>query len=181
FSATETYKQYNDSVLNRAGLTEFTFDTVNETVTMKGNVYFVLLNQDVWLPYSLNKKGKVKLSFTAYTYNPDSVTSFSYPCDSMPKPPPIPTSVKSYGKGSSLKIYPNPTTGRLLVELNAEKETETTVFVTDISGKVVSMLFQGKILGQKQIDVNLNLQPGIYFVISSSENGMKTQKLIINQ
>lgn len=178
-STTHTYKQYNDSVCNRSELLDFSYDTINNTVYLKGYVYeYLMSNSNIWVPIEVQKTGKAKLSFTAYTYNPDSITSFSYPCDSLPI-----NSGETFVKNKSniFLIYPNPSKNNLNILVEAQKTSTTDIFITDISGKRVQNIFKGSIEGFRKFTVDLNLAPGIYFVLSLSDKGINSQKLIISK
>ena len=85
----------------------------------------------------------------------------------------VTTSLKEYVDKNDLKIYPNPTSNKLYVEL--EHPTRTKVSLFDISGKEVysSFINQSKSI----IDVS-SYKSGLYLVKVIDENGISKSKLI---
>lgn len=82
------------------------------------------------------------------------------------------TGLKDF-KENNIKIYPNPTSGKFTVEL--EGNTLSTINITDITGKQV---FTSKASDSLDIDLS-HLQKGVYIVNVQANNGVKTQKVIV--
>ncbi|MDC3395021.1 zinc-dependent metalloprotease [Flavobacteriales bacterium] len=86
---------------------------------------------------------------------------------------------------SRLSIYPNPTSGIAVVELENLAEMEVEVKLVNILGAEVMHLFDGEIVSDyhriEDIDLSI-LETGIYFVkVVSNGNAIKTEKLILNK
>lgn len=82
---------------------------------------------------------------------------------------------------NSLFVFPNPADNTLNIAITAKNSNFNDVFITDITGKRVQNIFKGKIEVYRKFEVNLNLAPGIYFVISASDSGIDSKKLIISK
>jgi hypothetical protein len=77
-------------------------------------------------------------------------------------------------------IYPNPTSENLFIDFNSKKADVVTLSIMDISGREV---YGEKInlstgMNRKQINTNV-FNKGIYLVQFITENGVKSEKLII--
>lgn len=79
--------------------------------------------------------------------------------------------VAEYNKDSQVKVYPNPTAGKTTIEFLSNKNSTASVFIYDISGKLVT-----KLLDKQQVNKGLTsvtwsgrdangttANPGIYF------------------
>jgi len=71
---------------------------------------------------------------------------------------------------SNLEIYPNPTSDFIYIK-NIEKKN---IKIYDISGRILDEIF----VENQKIDFS-NFKAGIYFISVETENGIKTQKIII--
>lgn len=80
---------------------------------------------------------------------------------------------------SKIKIFPNPTLDKqeLIFESHASEKIE--VKLTDVSGKEVAFLFQGKTIpGQNKMVVDLSdFQKGLYFISIQLGNSVKVVKI----
>ena len=77
---------------------------------------------------------------------------------------------------TNITIYPNPTDGIVNVDLG-EILTEFTVKINDISGKTIS---HSTCKNTGMVEINLNVQPGIYLMVIKSGNKKATIRLIKN-
>ena len=74
-----------------------------------------------------------------------------------------------------IKVFPNPTTGSVLIELPEGKTTEITVF--DPEGKAVFTFITNKNTG-KNLDINLSGEPaGVYHFMFKTENRVISRKV----
>ena len=79
-------------------------------------------------------------------------------------------------------IYPNPTSLTSTVEFNLVNASETTIAITDLSGKIVSERNLGQLnAGANATEINTtSFNAGIYYVTVSSNGSSVTKKLIKN-
>jgi len=83
-----------------------------------------------------------------------------------------PTGVEDFFGEANLNIYPNPTTGQFTISLSAKNATIT---VTDLLGQLLIKT------QTNQNTTNLKLdKSGVYIVYISTEQGVTSQKLIVN-
>ena len=76
---------------------------------------------------------------------------------------------------SSIKLYPNPTTSSVTLEITGNTGA-TTVLVTDISGKVISTHTTEE--STLSIDMS-NVAPGIYLFTVNTGGKMYSEKVIV--
>jgi len=79
--------------------------------------------------------------------------------------------------GSSLNVYPNPTSGKVNISMNSAEETLQTITVLSITGQEVM-----KVKGEKQDTYTLDLTgmaPGLYIVKFDFANGSVTKKVTL--
>ena len=82
------------------------------------------------------------------------------------------------GRATSLQVYPNPTSGELIIETSDYQICDMRLF--DIMGRQISIVGQSQI-GQSQIVINVaHLPPGIYFLRIQTENGVVVRKVVKN-
>ena len=89
--------------------------------------------------------------------------------------------VKNVGKIKSSKAYPNPTSGQYTVEFISSNPFTASIYITDLSGKVVgSQPNQTIVNGTNHVNVNLSdLTDGLYyFHIEGGENHIVYQVFI---
>lgn len=79
-------------------------------------------------------------------------------------------------------IYPNPTYSMSTVEFNLVNASETTISITDLSGKIVTERNLGQLsAGANATEINTtSFNAGIYYVTVSSNGSSVTKKLIKN-
>ena len=76
---------------------------------------------------------------------------------------------------SELKIYPNPATDRITIEITESGHHK--VVLTDIAGKVIK---EDIFIGRNH-DLNFKVEKGIYQIRVSNENGRtRIQRLVVN-
>ena len=83
---------------------------------------------------------------------------------------------------SRLSVYPNPTNGNSVIDIENLAAVNIEVTLINILGSKVMELYSGAVVSNYQsIDVNLtNLDKGIYFVrVNSNGNTILTDKLIL--
>lgn len=91
------------------------------------------------------------------------------------------TGVENLAEGS-LKIYPNPATDKLSVELNGEyKDAEIALY--DIAGRKIAVLYKGTVDANKlQLELPTNISTGIYMLqISAAGNKTITERITVNK
>jgi len=68
------------------------------------------------------------------------------------------------------EVYPNPAVDLVSIPIYTERAAEITVYLTDITGKVVRQVYAGSVRGDRRLSVFVNdLAPGVYQVVV--ENG----------
>jgi hypothetical protein len=83
---------------------------------------------------------------------------------------------------SKLSVYPNPTNGNSVIDIENLAAVNIEVTLINILGSKVMDLYSGVVVSKYQsIDANLtNLDKGIYFVrVNSNGNTILTDKLIL--
>jgi len=83
-----------------------------------------------------------------------------------------------------IKVYPNPTTGKLYIQLSQNDPGKIAVSVTDITGKSVSEILPETFESTKEVTIVSDqsaLKPGIYFLKIFSNNKQSVAKFIINE
>jgi hypothetical protein len=75
-----------------------------------------------------------------------------------------------------IKFYPNPTSGKIIVEINFKVEE---LYLTDISGKLISKI-DAKNKSQIEIDLS-NYSTGIYFVKFKENNSWHSGKILLSR
>ena len=75
----------------------------------------------------------------------------------------------------TIQVFPNPTS--TLFTISSNENTMQSVSISDLQGKIVHQLFD---VMKSNLDVSLNLVPGVYFVqVITTDQKQKTRKLII--
>lgn len=93
----------------------------------------------------------------------------------------IVSSTTNQSANIKFSIFPNPTADHLNVRYQVPSLGIYTLKVQDINGRTVAVLLDKKEIaaGEYEIDTNLSLVSGNYFVVFESLNNQTTQKLII--
>jgi len=81
-----------------------------------------------------------------------------------------------------MQIFPNPASGHTQIALQLEQSEFAQITLLNNMGQLISVLHQGEVpMGDFQMDLPLNdLSQGIYFVMIEGENGISTEKLMVN-
>ncbi len=80
---------------------------------------------------------------------------------------------------NSVKIYPNPASEFIKVDITFEKSTNTTVVIADMSGKIIEMDLHEN-LQAENLTYNMERYPaGTYVVRVSTREGTKTEHVIV--
>ena len=88
----------------------------------------------------------------------------------------IETNILEIGQNDDYAIYPNPTNGSIFISFPSnDSNSEITVY--DLQGQVIYKKDHSNV---SQINIDLDIPQGIYFVNIKSNNGTKTMKLIKN-
>ena len=81
---------------------------------------------------------------------------------------------------SSIVIYPNPSNGQFIVEINSENPDKAELRIFDLLGKEVHYQSILYLNNTYQLQINLNsYQKGIYFLTLNTSEGRQFQKLIV--
>ena len=80
-----------------------------------------------------------------------------------------------------LTAFPNPTNEKLFIHLDSDKNTEITIRINDIQGKLIAnMNPQSVIIGSNEITIDTELlKTGVYFVEIENENQKKQIKIVV--
>ena len=91
--------------------------------------------------------------------------------------------INSQQSSATLKVYPNPTTGRFTIEFNESQLGEEDI-VVELRALVGNMLEQHHLIstnGFLKRELDLDQPAGIYLITVCSKNDCITQKLMIAQ
>lgn len=91
------------------------------------------------------------------------------------------TSVVEVNAVSALKLYPNPASSQVAVEFDLNENSQVTIAIVDLSGKIVGNTVSTQFSkGFNSVEISTsNLLNGFYFVNIVSEKGAKTAKLSV--
>jgi len=90
------------------------------------------------------------------------------------------TSVNTEDLISLSNVYPNPATDLVSIPINAQRELDVTVYMTDITGKVVKEIHSGTLIGDRRLSVFVNdLAPGVYTVVAEGDFGRTATPLLV--
>lgn len=81
-----------------------------------------------------------------------------------------------------MKIFPNPIVDIFKIEFSLPENSELSITITDVQGKLVKYLFKGMAIKGENIFSfdKSNLTQGIYFLnIQTDKNTIKNDKIII--
>lgn len=96
---------------------------------------------------------------------------------------PAPTHERTLPLVADVRIYPNPATNQLNIDLIASKETKSIVQIYDLTGRMVSQVYEGNLNeGKNTISgVNVsNLPKGLYTLKVIQNNKSTNHKFVIN-
>ncbi|MEM9053238.1 MAG: agmatine deiminase family protein, partial [Bacteroidota bacterium] len=78
------------------------------------------------------------------------------------------------------EVYPNPATDIVSIPVFTERNFDTRIYLTDITGKVVKQVYSGKISGDRRISLFVNdLNTGVYQAVIEGEFGRKATTLLV--
>jgi hypothetical protein len=83
-----------------------------------------------------------------------------------------------------IKVYPNPTTGKLYIQLTQNDPGKMSINITDIAGKIVREVLPETFESTKDVTIlsdQSTLKPGVYFLKIFSNNKESVTKIIINE
>lgn len=87
--------------------------------------------------------------------------------------------IQSNGITKQFNVYPNPSAGKVHIGGFARSEKLHAVEVSDVTGKIIA---KPEVSGsQGMIELNLNVNDGIYFIKITGEDGVRTTEKIIVQ
>lgn len=85
-------------------------------------------------------------------------------------------------KRSAISLFPNPSTGNFTVEFKAIQAEKATLYVTDLTGKVILTKVLSDLNNGSRQDVKLNnIASGLYIVRVQTEKGIYQQKITITK
>ena len=93
-------------------------------------------------------------------------------------------SCKSTLDVESMTVYPNPAKQSVTVQFSLPRETNGNISLVNISGAIIKQLVSESnfVEGMNSYTADiLDVTPGIYLVMIQTENGFKTQRLIISR
>ncbi|MCZ4407493.1 agmatine deiminase family protein [Cryomorphaceae bacterium 1068] len=90
------------------------------------------------------------------------------------------TSVNTQDLINLANVYPNPATDLVSIPINARRTLDVTVYMTDITGKIVKQIHSGEIAGDRRLSVFVNdLAPGVYTVVAEGIFGRTATPLLV--
>lgn len=109
---------------------------------------------------------------------PSFVANYSYSNGLVPDCGPLEVGLTSLRENPSVfQIYPNPSSGKISIELNNSDIQVADIRIMDLCGKTVSSFRQFP-LNRKEISID-PLPNGTYFISIDTKFGRQTQKLIV--
>ncbi len=83
--------------------------------------------------------------------------------------------------GESIKVYPNPNSGRFEVEFGSMLDANSTITITDIAGKAI-LNFKGTDIVNNKLSVDLSqVAAGVYFVQVNSNGNIANKKVTVTR
>jgi Zn-dependent metalloprotease len=87
--------------------------------------------------------------------------------------------IETMNMNDYLKVYPNPITDLLRINLFSDNRQNIQLQLLDLQGKVIQQKDENAIAGQNRFQLNMNDQPsGIYFIRIISEVGVYNNKIV---
>lgn len=146
-------------------------DTLSFSVTSNTNAQVVIakiVGPYLALSFSKQNTGMAEIEITASSNGKEVKTKFSVEVK-------IPTGIDAVFQDNQMIIYPNPTSGKLLVVFDRMPQSETYITISDISGKIITK--QHMRHKEESIDLTGKL-PGVY-LLKTNLYGIKVKKLIL--
>lgn len=92
----------------------------------------------------------------------------------------VTTSLEEATFGKVMKLFPNPTSGELYLELSLDKSVDLNIQVMDMLGRSQYTEQQQLLAGDQKLKLNLNnLSSGVYFLNLSVDNQIISQKVVV--
>jgi hypothetical protein len=83
---------------------------------------------------------------------------------------------------SQVAVYPNPISAESAIYVDAKEATKSSIYLTDISGKIVGNVFDGELVqGSNKFDLPASLSKGIYFANISAKGKSITRKFVVTE
>lgn len=82
----------------------------------------------------------------------------------------------------AITLFPNPTTDRVRLRAEFEKNQNIRIDVIDASGRILQTPVAGRFVsGEQSFDIDLQdgLAPGLYFIRLTGEEGVAARKLLV--
>jgi hypothetical protein len=90
------------------------------------------------------------------------------------------TSVNTQDLIRLANVYPNPARDLVSIPINTQRTLDVTVYMTDITGKIVKEIHSGEIVGDRRLSVFVNdLAPGVYTVVAEGKFGRTATPLLV--
>lgn len=120
------------------------------------------------LSFSSQQTGKSEMVITANSNGKEVSYKFNVEVK-------IPTEINSFARDQKLKVFPNPTNGKVKVKINQTQQISKELIVTDIKGRPILR----KVIHEKEEWVDLTgHEPGTYLIKINSDNTI-VQKVIL--
>lgn len=158
---------------------------IDSLPTVSGNVQqvFVPDSQEEWqevivdnvISTYLTDEFRVKFEFTSVNGNNIYLDDINIYNSSEG-----PLSVRNISFASEIILYPNPSRDMSILEYNLEKSVDIQIDVLDLSGRVVSEIYDGnQLFGSQRINIpSSQFARGVYFIRLTSEGEQFITKLI---
>ncbi len=89
-------------------------------------------------------------------------------------------SVNDINDSDKFKMYPNPTSGDVFLEMDLTEQAEINVEISDVAGKLVRSYNWGTLVGMSTKSIDLNdMLPGMYTVRLTANDEVYSTKLVI--
>jgi hypothetical protein len=88
----------------------------------------------------------------------------------------LPLRINNISVEKSLRVYPNPTTGRMTIDFG-KKYATTQVKITNIIGQLI---WKDTVSNQQLLELQLEAIAGIYIIEVHSEEGIFVERIIKN-
>ena len=158
---------------------------IDELPTVSGNVpgQFIPDSPDDWeeveigniISIFLSSEFRVKFEFT-------SVNGNNIFIDDINIYDPATLSVENTSVAKAITLFPNPTTDRVRLRAEFEKNQNIRIDVIDASGRILQTPVAGRFVsGEQSFDIDLQdgLAPGLYFIRLTGEEGVAARKLLV--
>jgi hypothetical protein len=80
-------------------------------------------------------------------------------------------------KNAGFNVYPSPNSGNFSLELSKQNNEDNTILIYNVQGEIVKSLILKS--GSNKIDINLNVQPGLYLIRVYSNENIGSGKIMI--